>query len=103
MFYKEVLLFEMNPKQAKGLVPAKNEDKIGVANEKTKQFYILDTAHFNVWLLCNGERDEEVIGEEFINFLKENLEGADAKFDKKQIIKDVKNIIKKLKKYGLLE
>ena len=101
MFYKEYT--SMMPKQVKGLVPAKNKDQIGLADKDKEKFYVLDHAFLNVWLLCNGEKSEDEIAEEFTKFLKENTKGKDAKIDDKLLKEDVKTIINKLKKYGLIE
>ena len=93
----------MNPKQVKGLVPAKNEEQIGLANPDEKKFFVLDNVYLSVWVLCNGERSEDQIAKEFIKVLKENSKGVKAKIDEKLIAKNVKDIIKKLKKFCLIE
>lgn len=93
----------MKPRQVKGLVPAKNGDKIGLANQKSEKFFVLDTALLNIWLLCDGNRTEEKVAEEFILFLKENNKDKNAKIDEETLKSEVKTLIKKLLKYGLLE
>ena len=37
------LILMLKPKKVKGLVPAKNKDKIGLANPDSKKFYQLDS------------------------------------------------------------
>lgn len=93
----------MKPRQVKGLVPAKNEDKIGVADQEKEKFYVLDPALLNIWLLCDGNRTEDEVAGDFIKFLKENTKSKNAKIDEKVIQDEVKILINKLRKYGLIE
>ncbi|MBN1923575.1 MAG: PqqD family protein [Nanoarchaeota archaeon] len=92
-----------NPKQVKGLVPAKNGDDVGIANQEEKKFYKLDMLHLNVWLLCDGKKNEDEVAKELIKFLKENNPELETKIDNKILTEDVKTIIKKLRKYCLVE
>jgi hypothetical protein len=90
------------PKQVKDLVPAKNGDKIGLANTETQKFFVLDHAYLNIWLLCDGKRSEDKIAEDFITFLKENAKGKKAKIDEKLLKEEIKTILNKLRKFGLI-
>jgi len=90
------------PKKAKGLVPARNEEDLGLANEEDKKFYKLDMTFINIWNLCDGTKTEDDIAKEFLNIVKQNVK-KDFKIKEKEFIEDVKNILNRLRKFGLIE
>ena len=61
------------PVKRNDLVPAKNGEKIGVANEKDMKFFELNEAYFNLWLLCDGKKTEDEISKEFYEYLHSHL------------------------------
>lgn len=90
------------PRKTKGLVPARNKDDVGLANEEDKKFYKLDMTHMNIWNLCDGKSTEEEIAQEFLSIVKQNVKKG-FKIKKIEFVKDVKTILNKLRKYGLIE
>jgi primase-polymerase (primpol)-like protein len=92
----------MRIRQVRGLVPAKNGEKIGVANPDNKKFFELNESYFLVWQLCDGKKSEDEVAEEFADYLEKNA-AKKKKFDKAKIIAEAKDIIKRLLKFNLLE
>lgn len=96
-----VMVFK--PKKRGGLVPAKNEEKIGLADKEKLKFFELNEAYLNVWVLCDGVKtDDEVCGE-FADYLLSNAPKSKKKVDKNKLVLEAKEIIKKLLKFNLLE
>ena len=91
------------PNKRKGLVPAKNNDLIGVADQESKKFFELNEAYLNVWLLCDGKKSEDDIAKEFIDYLIKNAPKSKKKADKDKLAAEAKDIIKRLMKFNLLE
>ena len=91
----------MNPMKRKDLTPAKNNDDIGVADTVKKKFYKLNQVYLDVWLLCDGTKSEEDITKEYIKFLTK--ESKNKKVDKKLLKEEIIEIIRKLKKFNLVE
>lgn len=89
------------PKKVDGLVPAKNGDKVGVANKKEEKFFVLDSAYLNIWLLCDGNRSEEEIADAFMELIRSKSEDVSIKQD--ELLNNVKQVLKRLKKFGLIE
>lgn len=90
----------VNPKQTPNLVPAKNGEAIGLADQKNKKFYTLNAMFLNVWLLCDGERNIDNIVKEFMKVLKKS---EVEKIKESDLKKDMETIIARLKKFGLLQ
>ncbi len=92
----------MRVRQVKGLVPAKNGEKIGIANPIDKKFFELNESYFLVWQLCDGKKSDDEVAKEFADYLEKNA-SKKKKFVKDKIISEAKDIIKRLLKFNLLE
>lgn len=90
------------PIKKKGLVPAKNAEKIGLADQESMKFFELNEAYLNVWLICDGKKSEDEISKEFCDLLVKNS-AKSKKINKEKIISEAKSIIKRLLKFNLLE
>lgn len=90
------------PNKRAGLVPAKNNEKIGVADQKTMKFFELNEAYLNIWILCDGKKTEDDISKEFYYYLVNNSPKT-KKIEKDKIILEAKEIIKRLRKFNLIE
>jgi hypothetical protein len=90
------------PVKRKGLVPAKNNEKIGVADQDSLKFFELNEAYFNVWQLCDGKKTEDEIAKEFFEYLAENSKKS-KKINNGKIISEAKEILKRLRKFNLIE
>ena len=91
----------MNLKKRGGLCPAKNNEDIGIADEKEKKFYKLNQAYLDIWALCDGSLSEEEIATKYIDFLISNSKSK--KIDQKKLRTEISQIIKKLRKFNLIE
>ncbi len=87
----------MVPRQNKRLKPAKNGDAIGLADEKEKKFFKLNNIYLQVWLLCDGKNNEVAIRDKIYNMI------GDKEIDKKELLKEIKDILHRLLKFGLIE
>ncbi len=96
------LAYYMKIRQVKGLVPAKNGEKIGVANPVDKKFFELNESYFLVWQLCDGKKSEDEVAMEFADYLAKNSPKG-KRIVKDKIIAEAKDIIKRLLKFNLLE
>ncbi|MDD4353200.1 MAG: PqqD family peptide modification chaperone [Candidatus Nanoarchaeia archaeon] len=90
------------PIKRKGLVPAKNAEKIGVADKESEKFFELNEAYINVWLLCDGKKSEDEIAKEFCNLLIKNS-AKSKKINSNKILLEAKEILKRLRKFNLIE
>ena len=90
------------PVKRKGLVPAKNGKKIGVADKESEKFFELNEAYLKVWLLCDGKKTEDEIINEFYDYLVNNS-AKSKKVSKEKIVLEAKGIIKRLQKFNLIE
>jgi primase-polymerase (primpol)-like protein len=90
------------PVKKKGLVPAKNGEKIGIANQESMKFFELNEAYFNLWNLCDGKKTQDEIINEFYEYLVKNNPKS-KKINKEKIFLESKNIIKRLMKFNLIE
>jgi hypothetical protein len=90
------------PIKRKGLVPAKNGEKIGVADQDSLKFFELNEAYLNVWLLCEGSKSEDEIAKDFCDYLIKNSPKS-KKVNKDKIILEALEILKRLRKFNLIE
>jgi len=92
----------MKPAKRKGLVPAKNGEKIGVADQESMKFFELNEAYLNIWIMCDGKKSEDEISKEFYDYLAKNSPKS-KKINREKIMLEAKGIIKRLMKFNLLE
>jgi len=90
------------PDKKKGLVPAKNNEKIGVADQESMKFFELNESYLNIWLLCDGKKTEDEVAAEFYEYLKKNSPKS-KKISKDKIAAEAKEILKRLRKFNLIE
>lgn len=92
----------MIPNKKAGLIPAKNGDDIGIADKTNQKFYKLDNAYFLTWQLCDGKRSIEDVSKEFARLVSQNMKNK-TDIDEKLLLEDIKKIVERLKKFGLLD
>jgi hypothetical protein len=93
-------MFRPNKKNC--LVPAKNGEKIGVADQQSLKFFELNEAYFNIWMLCDGKKTEDEVILEFYDYLAKNSPKS-KKINKEKILLESKDILKRLQKFNLIE